>query len=269
MAAESHIINWRSSTVHYRRYGHGAEWLFCFHGYGEEGSSFEMMEEFLADRFSIIAIDMPFHGQTNWQEGLLFPATDLIGIINRIKPAGEPFSLLGYSMGGRVALRLLQGIPGQIKKVVVVAPDGLHKNKWQWLSTRTKLGNRLFAYTMRKPFWMFRFMDISTKLGLFNKSIFKFAHYYLDDAAQRLSLYQRWTTMREFRPDLNVLRKSILTNKIPVRMLFGKHDRVILTKHGTRFSRQAGNTVLVKEIEAGHILLKEKYASLIAQLLVE
>lgn len=228
-----------------------------------------MMEGFLANRFCIIAIDMPFHGQTIWQEGLLFPATDLLEIINRIKPAGESFSLLGYSMGGRVALRLLQAIPEQIKKVVVIAPDGLHKNKWQWLSTRTKLGNRLFAYTMRKPFWMFRFMDLSTRLRLFNKSIFKFVHFYLDDAEQRLSLYRRWTTMREFRPDLNLLRQSIRTNKIPVHMLFGKHDRVILTKHGTRFSRQAGNSVVVKEIEAGHILLKEKYAPLIAQLLVE
>lgn len=99
--------------------------------------------------------------------------------------------------------------------------------------------------------------------------MYKFAHYYLDDAAQRLSLYQRWTTLREFRPDLDLLRKSILTNKVPVRMLFGKHDRVILTKHGTRFGMRTGNTVVVKEIEAGHILLKEKYAPLIAQLLVE
>lgn len=265
---ETHFIAYRNSSIHYKQMGNGPEWLFCFHGYGEKGRSFEIFEPLLGEDYTLIALDFPFHGKTDWQEGLLFDTADLIEIINLIKPEEQPMSLLGYSMGGRVALQLLQTIPHQIKKMVLVAPDGLHKNKWQWLSTKTKIGNQLFAYTMRKPDWVMGFMHIADKLGLLNKSILKFVHYYLDDAEQRSILYRRWTTMRKFRPDLVLLKKIIIKNKIPIHLIFGRYDRVILSKHGFTFSKNAKAYIKVTEIEAGHLLLREKYAPLISQLLV-
>ena len=265
---EAHFITYRSSTIYYNRMGNGPEWLFCFHGYGETGRSFEVFEALLGSNYTLIALDFPFHGQTNWQEGLLFDTTNLIQIIGLIKPADQPISLLGYSMGGRVALQLLQTIPNQIKRIVLVAPDGLHKNKWQWLSTKTKPGNLLFAYTMRKPYWMMRLLNMAAKLGLFNKSILKFVHFYLDDAEQRSILYRRWTTMRNFSPNLTLLKTIIIQNKIPVSIVFGRYDRVIISKHGYAFSKNADDYIKVIEIEAGHQMLREKYLPLIAELLV-
>jgi pimeloyl-ACP methyl ester carboxylesterase len=265
---ETHSISYKSSIIHYYRFGHGPQWLFCFHGYGEEGSSFSIFEPLLGKAYTLIAIDFPFHGKTQWQEGLLFTTNDLLAIIDSIKPAGQAFSLLGYSMGGRVALQLLQEIPQQINRAVLVAPDGLHRNKWQWLSTRTLAGNRLFAYTMRNPRWMIRLMDLGGRLGLYNKSLLKFVHYYLDDAEQRIILYKRWTTMRGFRPDVELLKKNIVDHGIPVRLLFGRYDRVILARHGHHFSKGTNGFVQVTEIEAGHQLLREKHAMLIAGFLV-
>ena len=268
MARESHNISFRSSTIHYIRMGHGPEWLFCFHGYGEDATSFEILEETLGNRFTLIAVDFPFHGKTDWQEGLLFEPAHLIAIINLIKPEQQKMYLLGYSMGGRVALQLLQLIPEQISTLVLIAPDGLHKNKWQWLATKTKLGKNLFAYTMHNPFWMMRLMDLGGKLGLYNKSLIKFVHYYLDDAEQRMILYRRWTTMRKFRPDKDLLKSIILKNKIPLSIVFGRYDRVILSKHGNSFSKNAEEYIKVIVLEAGHQLLKEKHVPLIAQLLL-
>lgn len=264
---ETHLVTHRSSSIHYYRFGHGPQWLFCFHGYGEDGGSFKIFESLLGEVYTLIAIDFPFHGRTVWQDGLLFKPTDLLEIINQINHNNAPFSLLGYSMGGRVALQLIQAIPQQVKKIVLVAPDGLHKNKWQWFSTRTHIGKRLFAFTMCNPKWMMGLMDLGGKLGLYNKSILKFVHYYLDDADQRTILYHRWTTMRRFTPDRRLLKKIIVANKIPVHLLFGRYDRVILAKHGIHFSKNTGALIQVTEIEAGHQLLREKYAPLISQLL--
>ena len=269
MPAESHNILFRSSNLHYKRFGHGEEWLFCFHGYGEESSSFLMFEPLLGNRFTIIAIDFPFHGQTNWKEGLLFDPVDLISLINRIKPANESMHMLGYSMGGRVALQLATMIPKQIVRLVLVAPDGLHKNKWQWMATRTIAGNRLFGYIMKYPFLMRVVLNLAATFKFYNQSILKFVHYYLDDAEQRNILYRRWTTMRKFRPGMGLLKKQIIQNKIPSDLVFGKFDRVILTRHGHRFSQQAEDYIKVIEIEAGHQLLREKYALMIANLLLK
>ncbi len=142
---DTHFITYRNSTIAYRRTGSGKEWLFCFHGYGYDGLSFDIFSSLLHKRYTIIAIDLPFHGQTNWQEGLLFEPEALVSIIHSIKSPDLKMSLLGYSMGGRVVMQLAQLVPEEINKIVLVAPDGFHKNKWQWLSTQTLAGNRLFA----------------------------------------------------------------------------------------------------------------------------
>ena len=262
---ESFVLPFPNASLRYFRMGQGKEWLFCFHGYGEQGSSFGGLEHLLGEKYTLIAFDFPFHGETEWPEGILLEPSDLVQLINQIKPLNQPMSLLGYSMGGRVALQLAQIIPQQINRILLLAPDGLHKNKWQWLSTKTKAGNRLFAHTMRNPGWMMGLLKLASTLGLFNKSLHKFVHYYLDDAAQRQLLYRRWTTMRKFSPKLALLKKILIKHQIPLQIVFGKYDRVIVSKHGYAFRKNAASLITVTELESGHQLLKDKYAPLIAQ----
>lgn len=258
MAAESFYITHGHSRIHYLRMGTGAEWLFCFHGYGENADSFRLLEPALGARFTIIAIDLPFHGKTIWNDELLFTPESLVGLINLVKPQKMPMHLLGYSMGGRIAMQLVQLIPEQVGKLVLIAPDGFHKNKWQWIATRTKAGNRLFRYFMHRPAAVLALTDRAAKFGLYSKSLQKFIHYYLDDAEQRLLLYRRWTTLRGFRARKVLLRQIVLAHKIPVRLLFGKHDHVILSKHAAAFAN-SNPLIELKVIEAGHQLLKQKY----------
>ena len=266
---ESHFISWHSSSIHYYRMGHGPEWLFCFHGYGEDAGSFALFEPLVKDQFTLIAIDMPFHGKTDWKEGLSLNIEELISIIDLIRPARQSFSLLGYSMGGRISLQLAEQIPQQINRTVVAAPDGLHKNKWQWLSTQTRIGNRLFEYCMQHPFWMLQLIHFACKTRIIDQRMQKFVLHYLNGKDQRAALYKRWTTLGKLRPNLALLEASIIKYRIPVRMLFGKYDNVILTKHGTHFAEKCKGFVTVKEVEAGHQLLREKYAATIAAMLVE
>jgi len=255
----SHFIESQGSRLHYHRFGTGNQWLFCFHGYGEAAEKFLFLEQALSKTHTIIAIDLPFHGKTAWTGPLLFEPAVLMDIIQKLAPPEKPVQLMGYSMGGRVCLRLLEMYPQQISRLVLLAPDGLHRNRWQKLATQTWAGNQLFRFTMQYPHWMFLLMQLSTKLGLFNKSISRFAHHYLDDREERKKLYQRWTTMRKFRPSIPLLQQMIVQYSIPVYLLFGKYDRVILSKHGYRLQKGLEHLIKVEEIEAGHQLLQEKY----------
>ena len=125
----------------------------------------------------------------------------------------DALSVLAYSMGGKIALHLLQHMPEKIKQVILIAPDGLHVNFWYFLSTQTFIGNKLFEITMKHPYWFFMFLNFATNTNLLNKSIEKFIHYYLDDKKGRMLLYKRWTAMRKFKPDLSAVKK-ICTEKI-------------------------------------------------------
>jgi len=269
LAADSRQLSFRNSTVHYTHWGTGPEWLFCFHGYGEESSSFLCLKKSLEQQYTVIAIDLPFHGKTEWNEGFSFEPDDLLEMIHQLRPAGQGFHLMGYSMGGRVVLQLVQLAAVEIRSVLLVAPDGLHKKVWQRLATNSPAGKQLFKKVMEKPEWLLGTLDLAGKLGLYNRNLLKFVHYYLDEARQRKLLYNRWITMRKFKPDKKRVKQKIVQNRILVNLVFGCYDNVILTKYGTAFSKNSEGYIQLTELEAGHLLLREKYAVTLAGFLVK
>lgn len=263
-----HSIQYKSSTINYYKYGVGKRILFCLHGYGEDGTSFSFLEEVIGKDFTFYAIDFPFHGETIWQENEPFTSNDVITIFNKIDTQkNEKFSLLAYSMGGRVAMYLMQIIPDKIEDVVLVAPDGLHVNFWYFISTRTRIGNKLFKNAMQHPKLFFGVLNFGSSTKLVNKSIIKFVHHFLDDATEREMLYKRWTAMQKFKPHLATIKKIAVEKNIQLRFLFGEYDRIILSKRAGIFSNT--KNIHIQTIEAGHLLMKEKYTSYIAALLYD
>ncbi|MEO7312105.1 MAG: alpha/beta hydrolase [Chitinophagaceae bacterium] len=266
------LLAYKNSTISYSRYGSGDALLICLHGFGEAASSFAFLEKSLGERFTIIALNMPFHGETIWNEGLTFTVTDLFEIIKSLPLAGKPeltvnMHLLGYSMGGRLALAFFQDYPHCVKSIALVAPDGLHKNRWYWFATQTALGNRAFKFTMHYPQWFLGMVKLLGKIGLLNKSVAKFVSYYLGDETIRMALYKRWTTMRTFRPSLTLIKNLAFEKQVPIKILFGAFDRIILYQRGEKFQQGHEDLIKVFVIKAGHQLMQEKYVADIIELL--
>jgi pimeloyl-ACP methyl ester carboxylesterase len=143
-------LPYKSSIIAYYTYGTGPDVVFCLHGYGLDGSCFVLLEESLGKQYTLMCLDLPYHGATDWKEGLAFTTQDLIKIMTQLHfNHTKPFSLLGYSMGGRVVLQALEDYPKLIKQVALVAPDGLRFNGWRHFATHTKVGKRLFKFGKR------------------------------------------------------------------------------------------------------------------------
>jgi pimeloyl-ACP methyl ester carboxylesterase len=268
---QTDIFSYRSSKVHYCWFGTGEKIIFCFHGYGETKESFRVLEKDLDPEYTVIAIDLPFHGQTQWHEGLHFSTADLLAITEALHTkhgaANSRLTLVGYSMGGRVALQLLQLIPQNIEKLVLLAPDGLKVNFWYWLATQTFIGNRLFAYTMKHPAWFFSLLQAGNRLKLINQSVLKFTRFYIHDTTVRRQLYERWTGMRAIKPDLALIKKLIHANRLPVRLLYGQYDRIIRHERGEKFRKGIESFCTLHIIQTGHQVLQEKHADQIMHLI--
>jgi pimeloyl-ACP methyl ester carboxylesterase len=268
---QTDFIQYRSSKVHYCWFGAGPKILLCLHGYGESEESFHFLEKYISRDYTLFAIDFPFHGKTQWQEGLRFSAADLLAIIEALcakhTQESNRFTLLGYSMGGRVALQLLQVIPAKIEKTVLLAPDGLKVNFWYWLATQTYIGNRLFAFTMKHPAWFFSLLQAGNQLRLINQSVLKFTRYYIHDITVRRQLYERWTCMRAIKPNLASVKKHIRAHRLPVRLLYGQYDRIIRHERGEKFRTGIESFCTLHIIQTGHQVLQEKQVNHIIQLI--
>jgi pimeloyl-ACP methyl ester carboxylesterase len=260
-------ISYQSSKINYYTFGSGGEVVFCFHGYGLDGSCFAFLENTILLKHTLFCIDFPFHGATEWNEGIEFTQSDLTNIISLLNPfPTKKFSILGYSMGGRTALNLLQINSDSIKKVLLIAPDGLKFHFWQYLSTQTNWGNKLFRFTMNNPAWLFALVKLGVVFRLLNRSITKFVHHHIDTKIERDLLYNRWTSMRKFTTNLALIKQIITEKNIQIDIVTGKYDRVITTSQAKRFK---GNLPLISltELDSGHHLLKEHWVDSIVKCL--
>lgn len=268
---QSHYITHKNSVVHYRQFGNGSKLLFCFHGYGRESYTFSILERRLGHLFTIIAIDIPFHGLTEWNDELVFKPSYLtrfmLDIENRLQKGNSKFSILGFSMGGRMALHLTQLLPQKVERLILLAPDGLSFNFWRWLGSETWIGTRLLHYTIHHPSWIGWLIDKAEKWHVIHRSLADFVRYYTHDDEHRKILYRRWISMRKFKPAVSKLKRLIRKHKITVRMMFGAFDRVIPYQGGERFKQGIEQFATVDVIQAGHNLLSEVHVDKIAKLI--
>jgi pimeloyl-ACP methyl ester carboxylesterase len=265
---------YKNSEIGYHVFGNGPRPIVCFHGYGEDGESFFFLEKYLSDQFTFIALDLPFHGRTNWRENK-FSQEDLIGVIkelfvlNKYSYENSNAILLAFSLGGRIALNVYELMPSSINRLVLMAPDGMKVNFWYWIATQTFLGKNLFDFTMKNPGWFFGFLKMINTLGFVNRSIFKFVNHYIGHAKVRQELYDRWTVLSKIKPNLNKIKQQVKQHQTQVRLIYGKHDRIILPAPGERFCNGIASTCKISIIHSGHQVLHENHLREILPLLVD
>ncbi len=268
---QSFFISYKNSQVQVFCFGNGPVPVFCFHGYGEDGNMFSFLENITG--YTFCAIDLPFHGKTKWNEGLNFTTEDLQSIIQKISEQlstsvqKNKYFLLGFSLGGRMTLSLYEADPSLVKKLILLAPDGLKVNFWYWFSTQTWIGNKAFSFTMKKPDWFFGFLKLMNRFGWVNPSIFKFVNYYIGDPKIREQLYNRWTAFRHISPSVTHIKKYIVEHQTHLRLMYGLHDKIILPTRGEKFITGIEKFASLKIIECGHQVLHVKNLNQIQELL--
>jgi surfactin synthase thioesterase subunit len=112
---------------------------------------------------------------------------------------------------------------------------------------------------MKHPGWFFGFLKLLNKLNLVNASVFKFVNNYIGNAEVRKILYARWTTLRKLKPDIKLIKSFVIKKDIQVRLVYGKHDRIILSSVGERFKKGIEEQCTVSVIHSGHQVLHEKH----------
>lgn len=256
------FLPYGSSRISYHSFGNGPDTIICFHGYGESAEKFLFLRDHLPPgQFRVIAIDLPYHGATEWNQKD-FTAVDLVSVCcdARLDAAKGNLILLGFSLGGRACLSLYEALPEKINKLVLLAPDGLKLNFWYWLATQSRLGKGLFGFTMKYPGWFLGMLKILNALGLVNSSIYKFVRYYIHDPEVRKQLYLRWTSLRKLKPSIALIKNLIRITQTPVKLVYGKHDRIILARRAGKFTAGIEKFAELKIIESGHQVLHEKHA---------
>lgn len=104
----------------------------------------------LAPRFRVIAIDLPGHGRSAWDPRASTPAAQAWRVHETLAPLTERYALLGWSLGGQLALDLAAALPVGIERLALIAttPRFLKSASWRCGTPRpllARLVNRLHS----------------------------------------------------------------------------------------------------------------------------
>jgi pimeloyl-ACP methyl ester carboxylesterase len=207
----------------------GAPHIVLVHGMGSAATAWKPLTPFLQERFNVITVDLPGHGQTPMIAG---QAMDPISIgelvVREIKEqlGVTEFDVIGNSWGGWVALEMAASFPDSVRSVTALAPAGF------WLATyvqRRPGASQFRLLTSRSAALAPSFLkyERSRKLGFGDVSPRwrDFSYELCLDATLAMAnspgYFPAWDGMLHQRFD------SRIDSNIPVKIIFGDSDKTL------------------------------------------
>jgi 2-succinyl-6-hydroxy-2,4-cyclohexadiene-1-carboxylate synthase len=90
--------------------------LVLLHGFTHTSGSWEPVTAALGERYRALCLDIRGHGSASERRPVTLEAV----IADVLAAAPGPFTLAGYSMGGRIALHLALAHPGRVERLVLI-----------------------------------------------------------------------------------------------------------------------------------------------------
>ncbi len=251
--AASGYISLDRGRLHYLKFGRGRRILLAFHGYGNNANLFQVFERHLAEEFTILSFDLPHHGRSDWEEGVLLHKKDLTDLVKQVCATFgvQKVALAGYSMGGRVCLTIAELLPESVDKVLLIASDGLVFNPLYFFVTKTMIGKRIFRSFLTDSRRYMKLVEWLRKKEWIDPSRYRFAMYYLESESDRSFLLRVWPSMSLIIPNMKRLKAAINKYHLPVFIFMGAYDRIIPVPHAKRFSKDL-RSVQLFVLDKGH-----------------
>lgn len=115
-------------SLHVESIGSG-EPLLLIHGWGMHGGVWTDVAQKLASDFQVLSVDLPGFGAS-----APLPQTDLDGLVQALSEQfAAPLDVLGWSLGGQVALHWARREPDKVRRLVMVTTTPCFAEREDWL----------------------------------------------------------------------------------------------------------------------------------------
>ena len=257
VASKPQIIEVDGLQVHYKATGpEGAPALLLLHGFGSSLQAWDDWSVKLEQKYRVIRLDLPGFGLTGASPVNDYSEEkDLATLTHFADKLGlEKFSVIGHSMGGKMAWSLAASQPERVQALVLMAPDGFPQAK--------DIGTKPYEV----PAVMGFIKNVFPKY-LVRKSI---EPAFSDADALNDALVNRYFDMLRA-PGvrgaiLNRSNQTIYTDpvprlkaiKAPTLLIWGEQDQMIPSTNAQSYANVLSNSTTVLVPKLGHLLQEEQ-----------
>lgn len=251
------VFKYGQFVICFRSEGKGQHAWFTFHGAGQTKNDYIPLEKTFPDKSRVFHLDLPFHGGSFYSGEMpsIKEWTEVFGALLETYHI-EKISLSGFSLGCRMVYPLIKAFPDRIKRVVLIAPDGIAKNFWYQIATQS-LGRHFFKYFVFQPGFILSTATFLSKLSIISKSFFRFVQSQVKSRKQRWRIYRTWIFFRQLSVSSQKLIRKLNQYQIPITLILGDEDEIIYKKKLKKFISAVHHCEVV-EINATHHQLLNK-----------
>jgi pimeloyl-ACP methyl ester carboxylesterase len=259
-------------NLEYEIIGTGEKAMLAFHGFAGDKSLFRVLNPSLGKKYTIYSFNLPYHGLSTVDR-----ETDIHGIspiqlkkymknfLGHIHSGN--FSILGFSIGGKVALKVIELLPDEVKDIFLFAPDGIVISPWYNFITKTMMGKWIYKRLMLQPSRYMKLLRVFEFMKLVHPRTANFVRSALDTNEKRLMVYHTWMSLRNLDPDVKKVQSTINAKNNVLHLFFGRHDKLIPPSIGNHFAAGLNNKNCIHIIDAGHRLIREDINGVIIPIL--
>ncbi len=164
---------------------------------------------------------------------------------------------MGYSLGGKVSLSMVEFFANKMAQLILLAPDGVRTHPLYNLATYPSIGRKLFKYIVDRPSAFFTLVKSLYKLRLISKFLFEFTMNHMDTYEKRIRLYNIWVSLCDFIPKNYKIKKILNQHKVKVHLFFGLRDEIIRPK-AAHYFKTGLDYVDLTFLSAGHLIVNKK-----------
>lgn len=107
-------------SLHHTQLGTSGPRVVMLHGLFGQGKNWTSVAKALSDRARVILVDLPNHGRSGWTESVTYGETAIAIADVLAAESDEPLTLVGHSMGGKVAMAMALLQPRLVERLAVV-----------------------------------------------------------------------------------------------------------------------------------------------------
>lgn len=233
-------------NINYEQKGSG-ELVVLLHGWGANIKLFANLIDLLAEKYTVVAMDMPGFGMSD-EPPTAWCVDDYVQfVVDFLRDYdNKKITFLGHSFGGRVIIKLNSrtDLPFEIEKVILVDSAGI-------------LPPKSDKVTMRNRFYKFGRSFLSTKLirKLFPDALENFRKKMGSADYAAASPLMRQVLVKVVNEDLEPLLPNI---KCPTLLVWGVNDTATPLSDGEKMEKLIPDAGLVKLENAGHYSFLEQ-----------
>ena len=217
--------------LHYIKIGTGPRVMICFHGFGRDATMFQSYQNMFPN-FTIYSVSLFYHG-SNWkdQRTCLNDKRWKAMFGDFLLSEGiENFSLLGFSLGGKVALYTFQLFSDRVDELHLIAPYGIKANVVELITQRLPFVYRRLERYVHHPAHLLLLLGMLRRYKLLDATLLNITINQMSSREARARIFHTMRLYGALRLNLKSIRRKLETSKVPVVFYLGLYDKILTLK---------------------------------------